>query len=90
MNNPLRLIDISGLSAREASGSKPPLATYLARVLRSFKTVLVPEMNMGQLSRILRAETLVDCIAVTKVQGQAFKVSEIFNTILTHSTRSDA
>lgn len=67
-----------------------PLPKNLASVLRSFKTVLVPEMNMGQLCRILRAETLVDCIAVTKVQGQAFKVSDIYRTILTHSTRSDA
>lgn len=67
-----------------------PLPKNLPAVLRSFKKVLVPEMNMGQLSRILRAETLVDCIAITKVQGQAFKVSEIYQTILNHSTRSDA
>lgn len=62
-----------------------PLPKNLAAVLRSFRTVLVPEMNMGQLARILRAETLVDCVAVTKVQGQAFKVSEILETIVKHS-----
>ncbi|MSP54137.1 MAG: 2-oxoacid:acceptor oxidoreductase subunit alpha [Myxococcales bacterium] len=62
-----------------------PLPRNLTTVLRSFKTVLVPEMNLGQLARILRAQTLVDCIAVTKVQGQAFKVSEIFETIVKHS-----
>jgi 2-oxoglutarate ferredoxin oxidoreductase subunit alpha len=65
-----------------------PMAKNTASVLRSYKKVLVPEMNMGQLAHILRAETLVDCVPVTKVQGQAFKVSEIFAAIVKHSSPS--
>jgi 2-oxoglutarate ferredoxin oxidoreductase subunit alpha len=38
-------------------------------VLRSYERVLVPEMNMGQLSRLLRAEYLVDVESYTKVDG---------------------
>jgi 2-oxoglutarate/2-oxoacid ferredoxin oxidoreductase subunit alpha len=38
-------------------------------VLRSYRQVLVPEMNMGQLSRVLRAEFLVDVESYTKVDG---------------------
>jgi 2-oxoglutarate ferredoxin oxidoreductase subunit alpha len=38
-------------------------------VLRSYERVLVPEMNLGQLSRILRAEYLVDVDSYTKVDG---------------------
>jgi len=59
-----------------------PMPANTAEVLRSFKQVIVPEMNLGQLSKILRADTLVDCQPVTKVQGQAFKVSEILNAIV--------
>jgi 2-oxoglutarate ferredoxin oxidoreductase subunit alpha len=65
-----------------------PMAKNTASVLRSYKKVLVPEMNMGQLAHILRAETLVDCVPVTKVQGQAFKVSEILAAIVKHSSPS--
>ena len=38
-------------------------------MLRSFERVLVPEMNIGQLVKILRAEFLVDCESYTKVDG---------------------
>jgi 2-oxoglutarate ferredoxin oxidoreductase subunit alpha len=34
-------------------------------------------MNLGQLSRLIRAEYLVDAKSVTKVQGLPFRVSEI-------------
>ena len=41
------------------------------------KKVIVPELNLGQLSLILRAKYLVDAIPLTKVQGKPFKVSEL-------------
>ena len=41
----------------------------LEQVLRSYERVLVPEMNMGQLSRLLRAEYLIDVESFTKVDG---------------------
>ena len=46
-----------------------PLPGNTGEVLRSFERVLVPEMNMGQLVKVLRAEFLVDCESFTKVDG---------------------
>jgi 2-oxoglutarate/2-oxoacid ferredoxin oxidoreductase subunit alpha len=46
-----------------------PLPGNVETVLRSYKRVLVPEMNMGQLSRLLRAEFLIDVESYTKVDG---------------------
>jgi len=54
-----------------------PFPRNLASVLRSFERVLVPELNMGQLSRLLRAELLVPAEPLSKLQGQPFKVEEI-------------
>jgi 2-oxoglutarate/2-oxoacid ferredoxin oxidoreductase subunit alpha len=39
--------------------------------------VLIPEMNLGQLVKIVRAEYLVDAHGLNKIQGRPFKVSEI-------------
>ena len=46
-----------------------PLPGNIGSVLRSYERVLVPEMNMGQLSKLLRAEFLVDIESYTKVDG---------------------
>jgi len=54
-----------------------PLPANLGEILRSYKHVLLPELNDGQLSRILRAEYLVDIEPLTKVAGQPFRVGEI-------------
>ena len=58
-----------------------PLPTDLGEILKRFRTVLVPEMNLGQLVRILRSEYLVDAIGFNKVQGLPFKVSELTTRI---------
>jgi 2-oxoglutarate ferredoxin oxidoreductase subunit alpha len=54
-----------------------PLPKDLGGILQNFKTVLVPEMNLGQLTMILRHEYLVDAKCISKVQGQPFKIQEI-------------
>jgi 2-oxoglutarate ferredoxin oxidoreductase subunit alpha len=54
-----------------------PLPPDLGDILRRFRHVLVPEMNMGQLRTILRATYLVDAKGLNKVQGQPFKTREI-------------
>ncbi|MGD9762463.1 MAG: 2-oxoacid:acceptor oxidoreductase subunit alpha [Candidatus Binatia bacterium] len=54
-----------------------PLPGDLGAILSRFKRVMVPELNMGQLVRLLRAEYLVDAVGLNKIQGQPFKVSEI-------------
>ena len=59
-----------------------PFPSDLGEVLSRFKTVICPEMNMGQLSKLLRAEFLVDVKSVNKVQGQPFTTRELSEIIL--------
>ena len=56
-----------------------PLPSDLGDQLRKFKKVLVPEMNMGQLIKLIRADYLIDAIGFNKIQGRPFKVSELTN-----------
>jgi 2-oxoglutarate/2-oxoacid ferredoxin oxidoreductase subunit alpha len=59
-----------------------PLPADLGDVLRRYRRVLVPEMNLGQLVRLLRAEYLVDAVGFNKIQGRPFKVAEIASRAL--------
>jgi 2-oxoglutarate/2-oxoacid ferredoxin oxidoreductase subunit alpha len=54
-----------------------PMPRNTAAVLRRYRKVLVPELNSGQLSLLLRARFLVDAVGLNKVQGRPFLVSEI-------------
>lgn len=54
-----------------------PFPKNLGEVIRKFKKVLIPEMNLGQLNKLIRAEFLVDSIGLDKIQGLPFKASEI-------------
>jgi 2-oxoglutarate ferredoxin oxidoreductase subunit alpha len=54
-----------------------PFPADLGKVLASYPKVLVPEGNLGQLSRLVRAEFLVDARSVTKIQGVPFKAGEL-------------
>ncbi len=58
-----------------------PLEPGIAKVIKNFKHVLVAELNMGQLRLILRAQFLVDCIGLNKIQGQPFMVREVIAAI---------
>jgi 2-oxoglutarate ferredoxin oxidoreductase subunit alpha len=64
-----------------------PFPSNLGSVLRSYKKVLVPEMNMGQLSMLLRAKYLVDAISISKVQGKPFGAQELEERICAHLDR---
>jgi 2-oxoglutarate ferredoxin oxidoreductase subunit alpha len=46
-------------------------------VLEGFERILVPELNGGQLVRLLRAEFLIAAESMPKLQGQPFRVQEI-------------
>jgi 2-oxoglutarate ferredoxin oxidoreductase subunit alpha len=59
-----------------------PLPANLGDVLRSYPKVLLPEMNSGQLARILRAEYLVDVRSYTCVEGRPLLAGEIERAIL--------
>jgi 2-oxoglutarate ferredoxin oxidoreductase subunit alpha len=59
-----------------------PFPANLGEVLAKYPKVLVPEMNLGQLSKLVRAEFLVDAKSITKVQGLPFRAAEIEAAIL--------
>lgn len=54
-----------------------PFPRNLGELLSRFKKILVPEMNNGQLVKLLRAEYLVPAEGYDKISGQPFRVSEI-------------
>ncbi len=54
-----------------------PLPSNLGDVLAGYTTVVLPEMNLGQLALLLRGKYLVDVQSVTKVAGMAFRADEI-------------
>ncbi|RJQ84554.1 2-oxoacid:acceptor oxidoreductase subunit alpha [Amycolatopsis panacis] len=56
-----------------------PLPKNLGEVLRGYGKVVLPEMNLGQLALLLRAEYLVDVHSYTKVAGLPFKAEELQN-----------
>jgi 2-oxoglutarate ferredoxin oxidoreductase subunit alpha len=59
-----------------------PFPQNLGEVLHRYPKVLVPEMNLGQLSRLLRAEYLVDARSVGKMRGVPFTAGELEHAIL--------
>jgi 2-oxoglutarate/2-oxoacid ferredoxin oxidoreductase subunit alpha len=50
-------------------------------VLRRYQKVHVPDINLGQLLLLLRAEYLVDAVGYDKVRGQPFKSAELADAI---------
>ncbi|MBI3587182.1 MAG: 2-oxoacid:acceptor oxidoreductase subunit alpha [Ignavibacteriales bacterium] len=54
-----------------------PFPKNLGEILYKFKTILVPELNMGQLIKVLRSKYLVPAVGLNKVQGLPFKSIEI-------------
>jgi 2-oxoglutarate/2-oxoacid ferredoxin oxidoreductase subunit alpha len=58
-----------------------PLPRNTGDVLRAYPRVLVPEMNTGQLSKIVRAEFLVDAESYTKIEGLPLFAAELDEVI---------
>ena len=54
-----------------------PMPGNTEQVLRSFKKVLVPEVNLGQLSMLLRAKFLIDVVGLNKVRGKPYRIIDI-------------
>ncbi len=78
----VRLARAEGLSVAAAHlRHLNPWPSNLGDVLRSFDRVLVPEMNSGQLSMLLRSTFLLDVEAYTKVQGLPLTAAEIHKQI---------
>jgi len=58
-----------------------PFPRNTGDVLRRYERVLVPEMNLGQLAMLLRAEYLVDCVPYNRVRGRPFTSAELQEAI---------
>jgi 2-oxoglutarate/2-oxoacid ferredoxin oxidoreductase subunit alpha len=58
-----------------------PLPPDLGQILRQYRRVLVPEINSGQLVRVLRAEYLVDAVGFNRVRGLPLATQEIREAI---------
>jgi len=71
-------LDVSSIHLRYMH----PMPKNLGTILKSFKHVLLPEMNRGQLVSRLRDEFLVDVQGYSKVQGKPFMIQEIEAKIL--------
>ena len=54
-----------------------PFPQNLGEVLARFEKVLVPELNQGQLVKLLRAEYMVPAVSMAKVEGQPFRIAEL-------------
>ena len=76
-----RGISVSHIHLRHLS----PLPRNLGDLLAGFDKVLVPEMNMGQLTTVLRSRYLVPAISLPKVTGKPFKIVEIMDAIRANS-----
>ncbi|MFT6867526.1 MAG: 2-oxoglutarate ferredoxin oxidoreductase subunit alpha [Cyclobacteriaceae bacterium] len=58
-----------------------PLPPNLKEIFDQYDQILIPEMNMGQLQMILKAQFLIPMIGYYKMQGQPFKAIEIENKV---------
>jgi 2-oxoglutarate ferredoxin oxidoreductase subunit alpha len=58
-----------------------PFPRNLEKILRSYKKVLIPELNMGQLRTFIRSKYLIDAQGFNKVKGRPFAVQELITEI---------
>src|ERR1700752_341084 len=58
-----------------------PFPRNLGEVLSAFETVIIPEMNLGQLCTMIRAKYLIDAVPFSKVKGRPFQIREIVRKV---------
>jgi 2-oxoglutarate/2-oxoacid ferredoxin oxidoreductase subunit alpha len=58
-----------------------PFPRNLGEVLSGFETVIIPEMNLGQLCTMIRAKYLIDAVPFSKVKGRPFQIREIVGKV---------
>jgi 2-oxoglutarate ferredoxin oxidoreductase subunit alpha len=58
-----------------------PFPRNTGEVLGRYDKVLVPEINLGQLLKLVRAEFLVDAIGYNRVRGLPFRAAELEDAI---------
>ncbi|MGH7292729.1 MAG: 2-oxoacid:acceptor oxidoreductase subunit alpha, partial [Myxococcota bacterium] len=62
-----------------------PLEPGLGDLLARYRRVIVPELNLGQLVRLVRDRFLVDAIPINRMEGRPFKAGELAAEIRRHS-----
>jgi 2-oxoglutarate ferredoxin oxidoreductase subunit alpha len=78
MKNALDLVRAKGLKVTHCSLNYiNPLPKNLGEIMDKFEKILVPEMNLGQLSIVLQAKFLRPIIGLHKIQGNTFTAAEI-------------
>jgi 2-oxoglutarate/2-oxoacid ferredoxin oxidoreductase subunit alpha len=58
-----------------------PFPRNTGEILRGYEKVLVPEMNLGQLRKLVRAEFLVDAVGYNRVSGVPLRAAEIADAV---------
>jgi 2-oxoglutarate ferredoxin oxidoreductase subunit alpha len=58
-----------------------PMPKNIGALLKNFKQILVPELNMGQMVDVLNAKFACGAVGYNKVMGLPFKISELIETI---------
>ncbi|HJM83859.1 MAG TPA: 2-oxoacid:acceptor oxidoreductase subunit alpha [Candidatus Marinimicrobia bacterium] len=58
-----------------------PFPKNLGEILVKFQKVMIAELNLGQLSTIIRSKFLVDAVGLNKIQGKPFTQTEVYNEI---------
>jgi len=56
-----------------------PFPANIEQVVRSYRRVLIPEVNLGQLLMLIRARFLIDAVGYDRVRGKPFRIAEIFD-----------
>jgi 2-oxoglutarate/2-oxoacid ferredoxin oxidoreductase subunit alpha len=54
-----------------------PMPRNTGDVLRAYKRVLIPEINLGQLRMLIRARFLIDAVGLNRVRGKPFRISDV-------------
>jgi 2-oxoglutarate ferredoxin oxidoreductase subunit alpha len=54
-----------------------PFPANTEAVLRNYRRVLIPEVNLGQLLMLVRAKYLIDAVGYDRVRGKPFRIAEI-------------
>jgi 2-oxoglutarate/2-oxoacid ferredoxin oxidoreductase subunit alpha len=61
-----------------------PFPRNLGEIVKAYKRVLVPEVNLGQLRKLVRAEFLIDAVGLNKVDGLPFRRIDVQAAIVSH------
>jgi 2-oxoglutarate ferredoxin oxidoreductase subunit alpha len=58
-----------------------PMPRNFGDVLKRYKTILIPEINTGQLARVIRDKYLIDVKQYNKIQGMPITKSELYHEV---------